>query len=143
MDIIKLKNGVEIINDAYNASLESMKASLEYLGNIKGKRKIAVLGDMFELGEFSKKLHKSVGAEVCKNNIDILICSGKNSEEIINQANKDGLSTESTYYVENKEEILKKLKDICENGDVVLFKASNGMQFYKIADEYQKYVEKN
>ena len=143
MDIIKLKNGVEIINDAYNASLESMKASLEYLGNIKGKRKIAVLGDMFELGEFSKKLHKSVGAEVCKNNIDILICSGKNSEEIINQANKDGLSTESTYYVENKEEILEKLKDICENGDVVLFKASNGMQFYKIADEYQKYVEKN
>lgn len=143
MDIIKLKNGVEIINDAYNASLESMKASLKYVGNIKEKRKIAILGDMFELGEFSKELHKNVGSEVFKNNIDILICSGENSKEIVKQANEEGLSTENTYYVENKEEILKKLKDICKNGDVVLFKASNGMQFYKIADEYQKYVEEN
>lgn len=143
MDIIKLKNGVEVINDAYNASLESMKASLKYLGNIQEKRKIAVLGDMFELGEFSKELHKSVGTEVYKNNIDILICSGENSKEIVKQANKEGLSTKSTYYVENKEEILEKLKDICKKGDVVLFKASNGMQFYKIAEEYQKYVEKN
>lgn len=143
MDIIKLKNGVEMINDAYNASLESMKASLKYVGNIKEKRKIAILGDMFELGEFSKELHKNVGSEVFKNNIDILICSGENSKEIVKQANEEGLSTENTYYVENKEEILKKLKDICKNGDVVLFKASNGMQFYKIADEYQKYVEEN
>ena len=143
MDIIKLKNGVEIINDAYNASLESMKASLKYLGNIQGKRKIAVLGDMFELGEFSEELHKNVGSEVYKNNIDILICSGKNSKEIIKQANIEGLSTESIYYVENKEEILEKLKSICKDGDVVLFKASNGMQFYKIAEEYQKYVEED
>lgn len=143
MDIIKLKNGVEVINDAYNASLESMKASLKYLGNIQEKRKIAVLGDMFELGKFSKELHKSVGTEVYKNNIDILICSGESSKEIVKQANIEGLSTESTYYVDNKEEILEKLKSICKDGDVVLFKASNGMQFYKIAEEYQKYVEEN
>ena len=52
MDIIELENGVTIINDAYNASLESMRASLKYLASIKGKRKIAVLGDMLELVEY-------------------------------------------------------------------------------------------
>ena len=55
MDIIELQNGVKIINDAYNASLESMKASLKVLSEFKKNRKIAVLGDMFELGDFAKK----------------------------------------------------------------------------------------
>ena len=76
MDIRKLENGAVLINDAYNASYESMKASLEFLGKHTGVRKIAVLGDMFELGEFSEKLHKKVGEEVAKRNIDILICAG-------------------------------------------------------------------
>ena len=78
MDITELKNGVTIINDSYNASFESMQASLKYLGALKNNRKVAVLGDMLELGEFSKELHEKVGNEVVKNNIDILICSIKN-----------------------------------------------------------------
>lgn len=79
MDITELENGVKVINDAYNASLESMKASLGVLSEFKENRKIAILGDMFELGKYSKELHKKVGEEVIKNKIDILICSGTNS----------------------------------------------------------------
>ena len=60
MEIIKLKNGVTLINDSYNASYESMKASIRSLKNMNGNRKIAVLGDMFELGSFSEKLHRNV-----------------------------------------------------------------------------------
>lgn len=59
-----------------------MKSAIEYLKNIEGKRKIAVLGDMLELGEYSKELHEKVGLEVAKNKIDILITVGKEAENI-------------------------------------------------------------
>lgn len=73
MEILKNEKEVTIINDCYNASFDSMKASLEVLSKIEGRRKIAVLGDILELGEYSKKIHEDVGNEVTKNNIDILI----------------------------------------------------------------------
>ena len=130
MDIRKLKNGAILINDSYNASYESMKASLEYLSKYPGKRKIAVLGDMFELGEYSTELHEKVGKEVTKNKIDILICSGENSKYIINNS-----SMVEKYYLKNNEEILEKLQQILSDGDVVLVKASNGMKFYEICQK--------
>ena len=133
MDIIDLKNGVKIINDAYNASLESMKAALKVLAGFKEKRKIAVLGDMFELGEFAEELHKEVGKEVIKNNIDILIACGENAKYIAEIA-KEKMNENNVYYFENKEEIRPLLEKIVENNDIILFKASNGMQFYKIAE---------
>ena len=133
MDIFELKNGVKIINDAYNASLESMKASLKVLSEFKGNRKIAVLGDMFELGDFAKELHKKVGEEVAKNKIDILIASGENSKYMAEVAKKE-LGEENVYYLENKEDIESLLQKIVKSGDVILFKASNGMRYYKIAE---------
>ena len=133
MDITELENGVKVINDAYNASLESMKASLGVLSEFKENRKIAILGDMFELGKYSKELHKKVGEEVIKNKIDILICSGTNSKYIIEKARKK-MKDENVYYLENKEEILEVLKEVIKPGDVVLLKASNGMKFYELAE---------
>ena len=70
MEIHKDEMGATIINDCYNANYDSMKAALDYLGNISTNRRIAVLGDMLELGEFSKMLHEKVGEEVVKNKID-------------------------------------------------------------------------
>ena len=133
MDIRKFENGAVLINDSYNASYESMKASLEYLGNYTATRRIAVLGEMFELGEFAEELHKKVGEEVAKNNIDILICSGENSKYIIETAklNKDI----QIFFINNNEEIVEKLKEELQNGDVVLVKASNGMKFFEICQK--------
>lgn len=133
MDITELDNGVKIINDAYNASYESMKASLKVLSEYKQNRKIAVLGDMFELGEFSAELHKKVGEEVLKNNIDILICSGKYSKFIINKA-KEKMNPNNIYYIEDKEKIKDLLQKISKMGDIILFKASNGMKYYELAE---------
>ena len=133
MDIRKLENGAVLINDAYNASYESMKASLEYLENYTGTRKIAVLGDMFELGEFSEELHKKVGEEVAKRNIDVLICSGEEAKYIIKEAEKN--SKIKIYYFNNNEEIVENLCQELRNGDVVLVKASNGMKFFEICQK--------
>lgn len=135
MDIVELEDGTKIINDAYNASLESMQASLKYLTEFKNNRKIAVLGDMLELGEYTQKLHEQVGEVVKQNEIDILITSGKNAKYIEKQARKLGMSEENTYYFENKEEIIKKLEEMLKPGDVVLLKASNGMRFFELAKE--------
>ena len=133
MDITELENSIKIINDAYNASYESMKASLKVLSKYKENRKIAVLGDMFELGEYSKELHEKVGEEVVKNNIDILICTGENARFIVQRA-KEKMNSKNVYYVDTKEEIEVLLKEKTEKGDVVLFKASNGMKFYELAE---------
>ena len=133
MDIAELKNGIKIINDAYNASFESMRATLKYLSDFNN-RKIAVLGDMFELGEFSKELHEKVGKEVVKNNIDILICSGENSKYIVSKAKEEGMKEENIYYFDDKEKAINLLKTVAKQGDIILFKASNGMKFFELAN---------
>ena len=133
MDIRTLKNGATLINDSYNASYESMKASLKYLSNRTDLRKIAVLGDMLELGEFSKKLHEKVGEEVANNNIDILICRGEFAKDIILKASQNNKT--QCILLQNNEEILGKLQEILREGDVVLIKASNGMKFYEICQK--------
>ena len=138
MDITELENGVKIINDAYNASLESMQASLKYLSEFKDNRKIAVLGDMLELGEYTQKLHEQVGNAVKQNGIDILITSGKNAKYIGEQAKKLGMLSTKVYHYEKKEEIIEKLKEMMKVKDVILFKASNGMKFFELAEEIQR-----
>lgn len=135
MDITKLRNGVTIINDSYNASFDSMQMLLNYLSNFTAKRRIAVLGDMLELGEFSKELHEKVGKEVAKNNVDILIVSGENSKYIAEKAIKDGMNKENVYYFDNGNKIYNFVKKIWREGDCILFKASNGMRFFEIADK--------
>ena len=135
MDIKEI-NGIKVINDAYNASPEAMKASLNYLSSFKDNRKIAVLGDMFELGEYAEKLHRLVGEEVYKNNIDILVCAGENAKLIADEALENGMKKENIYYFEDEDEILEVLKNIVKTGDIVLFKASNGMKFYELADRF-------
>lgn len=137
MDIETLKNGVKIINDSYNASLESMKGSLQNLAQYKN-RKIAVLGDMFELGEYAKQLHEKVGIEVYKNNIDILICVGENAKYIAKKSKEEGMAKENIYYFKEKENIIEKLKQIMKKDDVILFKASNGMKFFEIVEKIKE-----
>ena len=134
MDIRQLENGAILINDSYNASYESMKASIEYLATHTGERKIAVLGDMFELGEYSIELHRKVGEEVAKNNIDILLCAGENSKYIIEGAKKINKDINAELFKE-KEEITTKLSNEIKRGDVILVKASNGMKFFEICQK--------
>lgn len=132
LDIQKTEQGYTIINDCYNANYDSMKSSIEYLKAIEGKRKIAVLGDMLELGEFSKELHEKVGKVVAENNIDILITVGNESKNIASIAKKNGI--ERVYTFENNKDAIDKLKKVLAVDDVVLIKASNSMNFKEIVN---------
>ena len=128
MEIIKNEIGTTIINDTYNANYDSMKAAIEYLKEIKNKRKIAVLGDMLELGSYSEKLHKDVGLLVDKN-IDILITVGKESKYIAEKSN-----AKEIYEFDSNNQAIEKLKSIITKDDVILLKASNSMNFNEITN---------
>lgn len=140
METIKLKNGVTIINDSYNASFESMKSSLEYLKNINATRKIAVLGDMFELGDFAEEIHRKVGKEVVNNNIDLLFAIGENAKFIVQEAEKNGMDKNKIMYFNSNKELTEKLLSELRSGDVALFKASNGMRLFEIVENVKKEI---
>lgn len=135
MEIITIKNNITIINDAYNASLESIKEALKYLTNLPNGRKIAVLGDVLEMGDFSDKIHQKIGEEVAKQKIDILICCGEHSKYMCQVAMENGLPTSNVYYEKNIENVTKRIQKIMKGNDVILLKASNGMNFSNIATE--------
>ena len=94
--------------------------------------KIAVLGDMLELGDFTKDLHEMVGEEVQKNKIDILITVGEHSKNIARKAKECGMDKDNIYICENNEEAIQIIKKIAKKGDAVLLKASNSMNFEQI-----------
>ena len=134
LEIIEIENNIHVINDSYNASVDSMKSSLQILKNSKGKRKIAVLGSMLELGDFSKELHEEVGKSVVENNIDILITVGLDAKYIAQKA-KENMNENNIYSFDNNSDAINKLHDILQNDDVVLVKASNGLKFIEIVNE--------
>ncbi len=126
------------INDAYNASVDSMKSSLEILGRYP-TRKIAVLGDMLELGTYSKTLHEEVGTAVFQNNIDILLTVGKEATHIANKAQELGMKKEQIIICPDNNTATKELTNILKPHDTVLFKASNGMKFKEIVNDLQNF----
>ena len=136
MEITKIKDDITVINDSYNASYDSVKAVLEYLSTIKANRKIAILGDMLELGEYTKELHQKVGEEVVKNKIDILITVGEYSKDISKKARE--LHMNEIYECKNKEEATEKIKDIMRSGDAIVLKASNAMKLGEILENLKK-----
>lgn len=132
MEIIKGINNSTIINDSYNASYDSMKAAIEYLSDLKDGKKIAVLGDILELGKFGKEIHEKVGEEVYKSKIDILITVGELAKYIAETAEKLGMKQDRIFVYDTKEDAIEKLKEIIETKDYILIKASNGMKFEEI-----------
>ena len=134
MEIDKIKDGVTVINDAYNASYDSMKAAIEYLQGLPGDRKIAVLGDMFELGKFSEEIHRKVGIEVFTHKIDMLVTVGNESKYIAEEVKYLGMPKDNVASFDTTEEAINYLNKTLRKNDVVLLKAANGMHFSKIFD---------
>lgn len=124
------KDGVTIIDDCYNANPVSMKASIDVLSKAPG-RKIAVLGDMGELGAEEKQLHAMVGAHFAGKEIDALFCTGKLSAELAKAARDSG-GVKEVHYYESKESLIKELLASRKEGDSILVKASHFMGFSEI-----------
>ena len=123
---------ITIIDDCYNANPMSMKASLSVLDNAEG-RTVAILGDMFELGEDEASLHYEVGLEAKKLGTDVIVAVGELSKNIYDGAVTDE-SGKSYFYFKTKEEMLGEIKNVIQEGDTVLVKASHGMGFSEVVE---------
>lgn len=132
MEIEEL-DGAKIIKDYYNAAPDSVKAALAVMAECDAKRRIAVLGDILEMGELAEAAHVEIGDFVVKNKTDILITAGKNAEFIAKRVKEIG--GVEAYSFETTEAAAGFLKKNIKKGDVVLIKASHGMRFEKIYDE--------
>lgn len=122
---------IVILDDCYNANPISMKAAIDVLTMAIG-RKVAILGNMGELGEDEKQLHFETGAYAADQGIDLVCGIGELAKDIVAGAQKDA-STEAIWF-ETKADFLASMKDIIKDGDNVLVKASHGMQFPEIVD---------
>lgn len=129
-NVINLSN-ITIIDDCYNANPTSTMASIDTLQSISGSR-VAVLGDMFELGKDEAKLHFDLGSYVAMHMIDKLVCIGKLSKNTYEGAMK--AKAACAYYFETVEEALPELLNIITKDDTVLCKASNSMNFKEIVN---------
>lgn len=135
MDILCCSDGVTVLNDTYNANPQSMRAAVEVLSKFSGEYKIAVLGDMLELGDLGPALHESVGQFVVSCGIDCLIAVGDMAENIYNGANnaqKDGKI--ECYYRPTKEEAKAVLDQVIRKESTILCKASRGMEMEELVD---------
>ena len=119
-----------VINDTYNASPESMKAGIDVLVNSPGKRKIAVLGSMFELGDHWEQLHRSVGEYAASKPVDILVAIGENGKAIA-EGGESASSDLQVLYYENREDAAKAVRPMLQAGDLVYVKASRSMELEK------------
>ncbi|WP_027410267.1 UDP-N-acetylmuramoyl-tripeptide--D-alanyl-D-alanine ligase [Anoxybacteroides tepidamans] len=137
MEIVQAKNGATIINDAYNASPTSMKAALELLFELTGyEKKIAVLGDMLELGEQEVEFHKQIGEMLQPEKVDYVFTYGRLAEQIALTA-QDSFPKGRIKAYDDKKVLAKDLCAIVTADDVILFKASRGMKLEEIIHDLQ------
>ena len=126
------RDGLTIVNDAYNASPASMRVAIKTTSEIYDGRLIAVLGDMMELGDISETVHKEIGAELVENKFDVLITLGELGKFIAAGAREAGLK--NVYTFDTHEDAAKKILELFRDGDTILFKASHVMHMEKIIE---------
>lgn len=138
MEIIKCKHEITLINDSYNANFEAVESALNILKAYDGRRKIAVLGDILEMEDWSEKIHRKIGSLSVLKDCDRIYLCGDSTKYIQDEAIKNGFLESHIFHFENtsllKEQILQDLLE----GDTILVKASKAMHFQELAEELKK-----
>ena len=132
-NLISLENRT-VLDDCYNANPVSMKAAIDLL-KLANTRKVAILGDMFELGEGQEAMHGEIGTYAVEKDIDVLVCVGELSKNMFDAAMKAKSEMKKDikiYHMNNTDEAIDKIGDILEKDDTILVKASHGMNFAKV-----------
>ena len=129
------KNGIHVYDDTYNSNPRALEMVLNLVGDSTGyARKIAVLGDMLELGEGEEQFHASAGDQVATNEFTILIAVGPLSKFMAETALSKGVEV---YTLENSDEAADKVAEVAKEGDLVLVKGSRGMQMEKVVQRLE------
>ncbi|MEW6749504.1 MAG: UDP-N-acetylmuramoyl-tripeptide--D-alanyl-D-alanine ligase [Candidatus Latescibacterota bacterium] len=125
--------GVRLIDDSYNANPDSVEAALDLLGVVGGQRRLAVLGDMLELGAGAAEMHARVGRRAAALQVDLLLATGPLSQHTVSAARQAGLPAGRARHFADREALGDALMAELQDGDVVLVKASRGMSLDQVA----------
>lgn len=130
------RGGMVIWNDCYNANPEAMESMLAVLAETPAARRIAVLGEMLELGHAAAELHRQVGRFAAEHGIDFLIGVRGNAREMIDAAVGAGLPVNAAYFFEDPAEAGRRVREIAKPGDALLFKGSRGVHVEKALESF-------
>lgn len=134
-ELLNLASGITLLNDCYNANPLSMRSSLDYLASVgTGRRTVAILGDMGELGEASLGYHREVGRRIAELGIDCLIAVGDKAAGYLEGAQEDGGCAGCCYHFADRDAALAEVPGLVQPGDVVLIKASRFMKLEELSD---------
>ena len=132
-------NGVRFVNDCYNANVPSMKAALQMMRETPcAGRKIAVLGDMLELGEHAQDAHLDIGAMAANSGLALLVTVGQSARWIAEAAVEAGMEMHRVLRVNNATEATMSLRALAQEGDLVLLKGSRQLQLEEILESFQE-----
>jgi len=140
LSLIEGINKSFIIDDTYNSSPVAMMSAIEVFKDIKGKRKIAILGDMLELGKFTEEEHRLVGENISKVT-DILVVVGPRAKFIAEGAIDSGFNKENVKYFDNSKIASKDIESLIKDGDIILVKGSQGVRMERIVEVLMKHKE--
>jgi UDP-N-acetylmuramoyl-tripeptide--D-alanyl-D-alanine ligase len=135
MRVVRLSENRIILDDCYNANPQSVTAALEVLAKTECERKVAVLGDMGELGELTRQAHFNVGALAAMLGVDLVIAIGEKAAQIADGAE---LSGGEVLYFATKEEAMETVKAELQPGTTMVVKASHSMHFGALVDMLQE-----
>ena len=129
------RDDVWLIDDTYNANPQSVRVALRFLADLPGAgRRIAVLGDMLELGENGPALHREIGSAVCNADIHTLVALGPTAQYIAHGAHRAGMNCHRIHHTHSQQEVLDLLNEIVQPRDVILLKGSRGMAMERLVE---------
>ena len=137
LSLIEGINDSFIIDDTYNSSPVAMDAAIDVLKDIEGKRKIAVLGDMLELGKYTEEEHRAVGDKI-KDVADILVTVGPRAKFISEEALEKRFNQKNVYHFDSSKTTAKFLEGMVEKGDIILIKGSQGVRLERAVEAIMK-----
>ncbi len=138
MNIIPGVKYTYILDDCYNASPQSVYAALDALREMPAKRRIAVLGDMLEIGKYTMQAHEKIGA-IASKVVDVLFAVGPRAKFIAEGARAAGMPKRNIYEFDTADEVGTAVQDIMKKGDIVLVKGSHAMQLDHVVEEIKSF----
>ena len=136
--IIPLDGGITLIDDSYNSNPAGLESILKSIAGLPFKRKIAVLGDMLELGEEGAMYHRKAGEHVFNYGYDRLVTVGALSREMADAAIDSGMPESHVHSISGTEDAAEVIKPLMEKGDLILVKGSRGLKMEKIVSDLKK-----
>ncbi len=139
---ITLAGGIELMNDSYNANPESMRHAIELLGALPcADHKVAILGDMRELGAYAEEAHQALGKQIARSGITNLFVFGEYANQVVDAAIAAGFPHRRATVIDQPEAVVDQVQQFIQAGDRILVKASRGVALDRVVQEFRKRSE--